>query len=119
MESILNSIKKLLMLSEDDTSFDTDIIIHINSVLSILHQLGVWPDGGFTISDRKATWHELIGDYPNLDAVRSFVYLRWKMLFDPPTNSAVIESINRTVGELEWRINTIAEAIRRNTSLSG
>lgn len=119
MESILNSIKKLLMLSEDDTSFDTDIIIHINSVLSILHQLGVGPDSGFTISDSKATWNELIGDYPNLDAVRSFVYLRVKMLFDPPTNSAVIESINRTVGELEWRINTIAEAIRRNTSLSG
>ncbi len=119
MESILNSIKKLLMLSADDTSFDTDIIIHINSVLSILNQLGVGPDNGFSITDAKATWSDLLGSYPNLDAVRSFVYLKVKLLFDPPTNSVVIESINRAAGELEWRINATAEAIRRNVSVSG
>ena len=116
MDSILNSIKKLLMLDENDTSFDVDIIIHINSVLSILNQLGVGPENGFSIIDSKATWKDLLGDYPNLDTVRSFVYLKVKLLFDPPTNSAVIESINRAAGELEWRINATAEAIRRNVS---
>lgn len=114
MDSILTSIKKLLMLVEDDTSFDADIIMHINTVLSILNQFGVGPDAGFTITDKTATWQQLLGAYPNLDAVRSYVYLKVKLLFDPPTSSAVIESMNRVIGELEWRINATAEAIRRN-----
>ena len=114
MESILTSIKKLLMLAEDDTSFDADIIMHINTVLSILNQLGVGPDTGFTITDKNATWEQLLGMYPSLEAVRSYVYLKVKMLFDPPTSSAVIESTNRVIGELEWRINATAEAIRRS-----
>lgn len=118
MESILTSIKKLLMLDEDDTSFDTDIIIHINSVLSVLNQLGVGPDDGFSIADKTATWRELLGSYPNLDSVRSYVYLKVKLLFDPPTSGAVIESMNRVIGELEWRINATAEALRRNVQPS-
>jgi hypothetical protein len=104
MDSILTSIKKLLMLAEDDTSFDADIIIHINTVLTILNQFGVGPDNGFAISDKTATWQQLIGSYPNLEAVRSYVYLKVKMLFDPPTSGAVIESTNRVFGELEWRL---------------
>lgn len=115
MESILTSIKKLLMLDEDDTSFDTDIIIHINSVLSILNQLGVGPDNGFSITDKSTTWKEYLGSYPNLDSVRSYVYLKVKLLFDPPSSNAVIESYNHVIGELEWRINATAEAIRRST----
>ena len=113
MDSILTSIKKLLMLTEDDTSFDADIIMHVNTVLTILNQFGVGPDNGFSISDKTATWQQLIGAYPNLDAVRSYVYLKVKMLFDPPTSGAVIESTNRVISELEWRINATAEAIRR------
>ena len=98
MDSILTSIKKLLMLAEDDTSFDADIIMHINTVLSILNQFGVGPDEGFTITDKTATWQQFLGSYPNLDAVRSYVYLKVKMLFDPPTSGAVIESTNPLVG---------------------
>lgn len=114
MDSILTSIKKLLMLAEDDTSFDADIIMHINTVITVLNQFGVGPDTGFTITDKTATWQELLGSYPNLDSVRSYVYLKVKMIFDPPSSGAVIESINRVIGELEWRINATAEAIRRN-----
>lgn len=114
MDSILTSIKKLLMLAEDDTSFDADIIMHINTVIAVLNQFGVGPDTGFTITDKAATWQELLGSYPNLDSVRSYVYLKVKMIFDPPSSGAVIESMNRVIGELEWRINATAEAIRRN-----
>lgn len=114
VDSILTSIKKLLMISADDTSFDMDIIMHINSVLSILNQLGVGPDSGFMITDSSATWQQLLGTYPNLETVRSYIYLKVKLLFDPPLSSAVIESINRVIGELEWRINATAEALRRN-----
>lgn len=114
MDSILTSIKKLLMLAEDDTSFDADIIMHINTVIAVLNQFGVGPDTGFTITDKTATWQELLGSYPNLDSVRSYVYLKVKMIFDPPSSGAVIESMNRVIGELEWRINATAEAIRRN-----
>lgn len=119
MDSILDSIKKLLLLSEDDTSFDMDIIIHINTVLSILNQLGVGPETGFSITDRSATWDQFMGSHSNLDAVISFVYLKVKLVFDPPTNSAVIESINRTIGELEWRINATAEEIEKKSEAEG
>lgn len=118
MDSILTSIKKLLMLDEKDTSFDADIVMHINSVFSILHQLGVGPEGGFTIADKTATWKDFLGSYPNLDSVRSYVYLKVKLLFDPPSSNAVIESMNRVIGELEWRINATAEALRRTAPAS-
>ena len=114
MDSILNSIKKLLLISEDDTSFDVDIIMHINSVISILYQLGIPSADGFTITGADETWKQLIGDYPNLDMIRSYVYLKVKLLFESGTNNAVIESTNRVANELEWRINATAEAIRRN-----
>ena len=97
-----------------NTSFDADIIMHINTVIAVLNQFGVGPDTGFTITDKTATWQELLGSYPNLDSVRSYVYLKVKMIFDPPSSGAVIESMNRVIGELEWRINATAEAIRRN-----
>ncbi len=118
MESILTSIKKLLMLDEDDTSFDADILMHINSVFSILNQLGVGPENGFTITDKSTTWQEYLGSYPNLHSVRSYVYLKVKLLFDPPTSVAVIESYDRAIRELEWRINATAEALRRTAQTS-
>lgn len=114
MESILTSIKKLLGIAEDYEHFDADIVIHINSVLAVLTQLGVGPEDGFTISDKNATWKEFLGDYPNLEGVRSYVYLKVRLLFDPPGSSAVIESMNRLVSELEWRINVAADKTREN-----
>lgn len=109
MESILISIKKLLGITEEYDHFDPDIVMHINSVLMILNQLGVGPTEGFSIEDETATWADFLGDTTNLDAVKSYIHLKVKLLFDPPLNSAVIESMNRNISELEWRLNVAAE----------
>lgn len=109
MESILTSIKKLLGITDEYEHFDQDLIMHINSVFSILTQLGVGPVEGFSIKDESAVWSDFITPNANLEAVKSYMYLKVKLLFDPPLSSAVIESTNRMISELEWRINVIAE----------
>lgn len=110
MDSILTSIKKLLGIEEDYEHFDSDIIIHINSVFAILTQLGVGPPEGFSISDKSSTWDSFLGsDNRQLSDVRTYVYLKVRLIFDPPTSSAVIDSINRLVGEFEWRLNAVSE----------
>ena len=110
MESILTSIKKLLGVGEEHEYFDSDIIIHINTTFMILTQLGVWPSTGFTIKDKTAVWSDFIPiDDLRFEAVKSFVYLKVRLVFDPPSSSAVLESFNRTISELEWRLNHAAE----------
>ena len=103
--SILDSIKKLLGISSEATEFDTDILIHINSVFSILTQLGVGPASGFSIEDSSAEWSDFIGDDARLSDVKSFVYLKTRLLFDPPASSSAMDAMNRMASELEWRIN--------------
>ena len=109
MDSILTSIKKLLGIDEEYTQFDNDIIMHINTVFLNLTQLGVGPEEGFLIEDDAATWDDFIGDSNQLQAVKTYVYLKVKLLFDPPLSSSVIESINRIISELEWRLNVAVE----------
>ena len=109
MDSILTSVKKIIGISEEDESFDTDLIIHINSVLMILNQLGVGPEDGFSITDKSAVWTDVIGDNKFIEAVKTFVGLKVRLIFDPPTSSAVLDSINKTISELEWRINAMVE----------
>lgn len=109
MDSILTSIKKLLGIAEDYKHFDTDLIMHINSVFMILTQLGVGPPEGFTIEDDSAIWEEFIEDSTKLQAIKSYVYLKVKLLFDPPLSSAVMESMDRTISELEWRLNVAVD----------
>lgn len=109
MESILTSIKKMLGITEDYTHFDADIIIHINSVFSILTQLGVGPSEGFRIQDDKAVWSEFIEDDPKIELVKSYMYQKVKLLFDPPLSSALIESTDRMISEYEWRLNVAGE----------
>lgn len=109
MDSILTSIKKLLGIMEDYDHFDNDIIMHINSVFMILTQLGVGPPDGFFIEDSSVEWSEFTNGDINIEAVKSYVYLKVRLLFDPPTSSAVTESINRMIGELEWRLNIAAD----------
>ena len=106
--SILTSIKKLLGITESCTDFDTDIIMHINTVLMTLNQLGVGTEG-FQIEDKNAVWSEFI-DPNKLAATKSYVYLRVKLLFDPPLNSAIIEAIKESIRELEWRLNVRVES---------
>lgn len=111
MESILQSIKKLLGITDDYTAFDPDIIMHINSVFSILSQIGVGPPEGFSIMDSSSTWSEFLPDKdPRLNTVKSYIHLKVRLLFDPPTSSAVTETINRQISEFEWRLNVAAES---------
>lgn len=109
MESILNSIKKMLGITEDYDAFDEVIITHINSVLMNLTQLGVGPDEGFSIVDETDTWYDFIKEDPRLESIKSYIYLKVRLLFDPPISSALIDSMNRQISELEWRINVAAE----------
>lgn len=110
MESILTSIKKLLGIAEEYEHFDVDIIMHINSAFSVLTQLGVGPEEGFRIEDASAVWSDFLYDDPRLEMVRTYVYLKVKLVFDTTSSSsAVIESINRQIQELEWRINVTVD----------
>lgn len=110
-DSILTSVKKLLGITEECTDFDTDIIIHINSALMILTQLGVGPIEGFSIQDKTVLWNDFLKeDIQKLEAVKTYVYLKVRLIFDPPSNSSVIEAMNRTISELEWRLNVAAES---------
>lgn len=110
MDSILTSIKKLLGMDEDYTAFDTDVTIHINTALAILCQIGVGPESGFRIRDATATWQDFVGDDPRLDDVKDYVYLKVKLLFDPPSSSAAIQSTEKLLSEIEWRLNVTAES---------
>ena len=114
MDSILTSIKKLLGIAEDYEHFDQDLIIHINSVLSVLTQLGVGPSEGFSIEDENATWNDFIPEDKRLSSIRSYVYMKVKLLFDPPLSSSVMESMNRMISEFEWRLNIAAEPTQSN-----
>ena len=108
--SILTSIKKLLGITEEYTHFDPDIIMHINSVFMVLSQLGVGPVSGFSISDATAVWSDFLPDGANLQAVKSYVYQKVKLLFDPPQSSAVLDAMKQSVSEFEWRLNVEAES---------
>ncbi len=110
MGSILISIKKLLGISEDYNHFDEILIVHINSVFSILSQLGVGPPFGFVVHDEDDLWTDFVDESQQLEFVKSYVGLKVKLLFDPPLASAVIESTNRIISELEWRILVAAES---------
>ena len=109
MESILTSIKKLLGIDEEYEHFDPDIIMHINSVFMILNQLGVGPSEGFSIQDSKSVWSDFIPSGSNLEAVKTYMHLKVKQMFDPPSSSAVSDAINRSIAELEWRLNVAAD----------
>lgn len=109
MNSILTSIKKMLGIEEEYTQFDEDIIMHINTVFLNLTQLGVGPKEGFYIEDDSADWEDFIEDNAQLQAVKTYVYLKVKLLFDPPLSSSVIDSINRMISELEWRLNAVVD----------
>lgn len=109
MESILTSVKKALGITEEYEHFDTDLIMHINSVFSTLTQLGVGPPEGFTIKDETAVWTDFIPENKQFEMVKSYVCLKVRLLFDPPSTSFVIESMNRMISEFEWRLQVATE----------
>lgn len=104
MESILTSIKKLLGVEEEYTHFDQDIIIYINGVLLNLNQIGVGPSEGFSIKDKEDVWESFIGNRKDLEAVKSYVYLKTRIIFDPPQTSVLLGAIEQQIKEIEWRL---------------
>lgn len=108
-ESILTSTKKILGIDEEYAAFDMDILLHINTVFSNLAQLGLGPTGGFAINDASAVWDDFLEGNLNLNAVKTYVYLRVRLLFDPPTTSYLITAVQEQVRELEWRLNVYRE----------
>jgi hypothetical protein len=108
-DSILNSTKKILGIADDYTAFDLDIITHINTSLSTLTQLGIGLPEGFFIEDDSAVWDDFIADDPRFNSIKSYVFLKVRRLFDPPNTSYLIESMDRQIEELEWRLNVVRE----------
>ena len=109
MENILDSIKKLLGIDEADLNFDQELIMHINSVFMVLNQLGVGPVGGFKISSNEEVWTDFVGTRLDLESVKSYIYLKVRLLFDPPQNSFLVGSIEKQIEENEWRLQVQVE----------
>lgn len=104
MESILSTVKKMLGLDSEYDAFDQDIVVNINSALMTLTQLGLGPSTGFLIHDESETWTDFLGSSMNLEAAKTYVYLKVKSIFDPPTSSYVVDSMAKTMQEFEWRL---------------
>lgn len=109
MDSILTSTKKLLGVEVEYTQFDPDIIIGINSALMSLNQLGIGPTTGFMITDDTLKWIDLLSDKQDMEGVKVYVFLKTRLMFDPPTNSFLVDAIERQIKELEWRLVVQAE----------
>lgn len=108
-DSILISIKSLLGPDADYDVFDTDIIIFINSAIATLTQLGVGPSNGFRITGESETWSQFIGDRMDLDSVKSYIYMKVKIAFDPPVNGSVLDAYEKMCEEYEWRLNVAVD----------
>ena len=105
MESILSSVKKMLGLVDEYEYFDTDIIMHINSVFSVLRQLGVGPKEGFAIRDANDLWSDFLPGGLTLEMVKTYMYQKVRLIFDPPASSAAVTAMEKSISEFEWRIN--------------
>lgn len=106
-ESILTSVKHALGIDDPSyTPFDPDIIMHINSIINVLNQLGISPDDeNFTVTDETTKWSDYRSDMTNLQMIKSYIYMRVRLLFDPPSSASVINVLNETIKELEFRLN--------------
>lgn len=109
MDSILDSVKKNLGIDAAYTAFDPDILMHVNSTFAILNQIGIGPTAGFSITDNTAVWGDFTADDVKLNMVQTYVYLKVRLVFDPPTTSYHITALNSQIEELEWRMNTYRE----------
>lgn len=108
-ESILTETKKALGIADDVTVFDTDVRMHINSAFGTLNQLGIGPEGGFEVIDANQTWADILASDLKLSPVKSYVHLRVRMLFDPPSNSWLTVAMKEQIEQLEWRLSSVRE----------
>lgn len=109
MESILNSIKKMLGVDAEYTVFDQELILHINSAFMILNQLGVGPEEGYRIADASNVWSEYTEDESMVGAIADYIYMRTRLSWDAPQNSATISMYNDKIREFEWRLNVAVD----------
>lgn len=116
MESILTTIKSLLGISEDMTVFDTDVLSGINGAFFTLTQLGIGPSEGFLVMDSTTTWSDFCNNFAALGGIKQYVYLKTKLLFDPPEHGYVVSQYESAIKELEWRLNEQREEERGNES---
>lgn len=107
--SILTSTKLSLDIPVGHTAFDGQILMHLNSAIATLTQLGVGPEDGFTVATTQEVWSDFIGSDAKLNPVKTYVHLRVKMLFDPPEIGFVITAMNKQIEELEWRLNVLVD----------
>jgi len=112
MDSILLSIKKMIGVPKDYDVFDPDIIIHINTVFDSLNQMGVGPEEGFSISDSSTEWSEFLTFGKNSEMVKTYMYLKVRMLFDPPSNGTLSTVLSEQIKEYEWRLLIFADQLR-------
>ena len=108
-DSIFSSVKKVVGLLGDDGSFDEDILLHINSVISTLRQLGLSIPADFYVRDDVQTWQNLLGEFRDLDLVKSYMTMKVRLMFDPPSSSFGLKSMEEMVKEYEWRINVLTD----------
>ena len=108
MDSILTSVKKMLGIQEDYEHFDPEIIMHINSAFMILNQLGVGPEEPFVVENKMDSWDDVVPE-GQIELVKTYVYMRVRLMFDPPTSSFLLDSLNKQIQEYEWRMNVQAE----------
>lgn len=109
-ESILKSIKRLLGIGIEYDDFDSELIMHINSVFMILTQLGLGPETGFRIKDSEDTWTSFLEDRVDLESIKSYMYMRVRLMFDPPQMGYLVDSITKQCTEFEWRLNVQIES---------
>lgn len=109
--SILQSTKKVLGLDASYTAFDEDVIMHINTAFTTLHELGVGPPDGFMIEDETAEWQDFLGHNKALNSVKTYIYLRVRVLFDPPATSFALDAMQKQIEQLEWRLNVQVEGV--------
>lgn len=109
MESILDTIKKMLGIDAEDDSFDDDIIVILNSSILSLSQMGIGPSNGFVVTSVDDKWTDYITGTINLEGVKTYLYLKSKLIFDPPTTSNIVDAFNNTLKELEWRMMLAVE----------
>ncbi len=110
LDSILNSIKNQLNINVEETGFDDELILNINSVFSTLYQIGVGPDNGYSISDSSSLWTDYLTNEVALEMVKSYMYLKVKSMFDPPANSSYLSAMNEMIKEYEWRMSVFGHA---------
>jgi len=115
-DSILDSVKKVLGIDASDTAFDIDVTMHINSVFMTLNQLGVGPIDPFMIEDNTVLWSDFIGTATNIQAVKTYVYQKVRLIFDPPISTAALDALNKVIAEWEWRLNVAVDHPDTSTS---